>query len=327
MARLLITGGAGFIGANLVAHLHARGRDILTVLDNESTGGRARIAYPGVRFIEGDIRDARAVTDAMTGQDAVIHLAAVPAVGDAVADPLASADVNVNGSLQVLDAARRLGVGYVLAASSGGTVLGDAPPPVHEATLPRPRSPLGAAKLALEGYLGAYARTYGLRTCALRIANVYGPGSAHKTSVIPAFMRAAAAGGALPVRGDGMQSRDFLYVGDLVQGMTQALQARATGLFHLGSGAPTTINSLADTIRDVVGVPHLPTAPLPALPGEVRESFCDMTRAADSFGFAPVTDLRTGLALTWAWFQGGGTLDTGPVTAQARIDGRAWEAV
>ena len=305
--RCLITGGAGFIGRHLVADLAARGGWDLCVLDDESVGDRRALDGTGAAFVQGDVRDPEVLDAVVPGCAAVIHLAAMSGVAASVADPRASLDVNLWGSFELLEACRRHGVTRIVAASTGGALAGDGRAgeragPVSVDTPPRPRAPYGAGKAALEALLSAYAGSYGLRPCALRFANVYGPDMAHKDSVVACFLARLAAGKPLVVHGDGHQARDFLYVGDLVAGVRQALTTGATGVYPLGSGRATTIRALVAAIVEVTGraPPEVIHAPLPA--GEVRSVHCDISAARASFGFDPATSLETGLAHTWAWF-------------------------
>jgi len=296
--RILITGGAGFIGTNLIAHLAAHGYR-LTVLDRAP-----RPALPqGVAYVRGDVRDPRAVARALAGADACVHLAAATRVIDSIADPATSFDVNVQGSLTLLDAARTAGVHRFVAASTGGAILGDAPVPVNEAMAPAPISPYGASKLAMEGYLSAYAGSYGLRAAALRFSNVYGPGSRHKGSVVAVVCNALLAGEPFTIHGDGSQVRDYLYVGDLVAGIRQALAAGVMGVYQLGSGTPTTLNALLAGIRDAAGMASIPVRHAPFRTGEIHTTYCDIAKAHAAFGFTPETPLTGGLARTWTWFR------------------------
>ncbi len=301
--RVLVTGGCGFVGAHVVADLCRAGHAV-TVLDNEAAGERAALAGLPAAFRAGDVRDAAALEAVVPGQDAVVHLAAAPDLAGALRDPVHGMDVNVRGSLCVLEAARRHGVAQVLAASSGGTVLGDRARPVHAEGVPAPRSPLGASKLAMEGYLSAYARSFGLAACSLRLANVYGPGCTHKTSVVAEFMRDIAGGRRPVLHGDGRQARDFVYVRDVAAGIRRALEAGATGTYQLGSGAPTTIRALLEAIAEVAGRPVPWPEYAPARVGEVRTTYCDIAAARADFGFDPATPLPAGLARTWAWLVG-----------------------
>jgi UDP-glucose 4-epimerase len=204
--RVLVTGGAGFVGATLVRRLAGSGHQV-RVLDNYSTGDPSYLDGVGAELVEGDIRDVRALDAALAGVDAVVHLAAAGSVITSVADPAANFDVNVTGTFRVLDAARRAGVQRTVQASTGGALIGDATPPVTERSLPKPISPYGASKLAGEGYAHAFAAAYGLRTVALRFANVYGPWSARKPGAITLFFRAIQAGEPIVIYGDGSASR------------------------------------------------------------------------------------------------------------------------
>src|ERR1039457_1040957 len=199
--RVLVTGGAGFVGATLVRRLAGSGHSV-RVFDKYSTGAASHLtgvdaahrAGVDAERAEGDIRDAPALDAALTGMQAVIHLAAAGSVVMSVEDPVTNFDVNVLGTFRVLDAARRAGVERIVLASTGGALIGDATPPVDESSLPRPISPYGASKLAGEGYAHAFAKAYGLSTVALRFANVYGPWSERKRGAMTMFFRAIHAG-------------------------------------------------------------------------------------------------------------------------------------
>lgn len=300
--NLLITGGAGFIGCNLIAHLAARGGYRITVLDNESLGQRREIDTAGVRFLHGDIRSTAALAEALAGQNAVVHLAAETRVVDSIADPEGTFAVNAEGSFRLLQAARAAGVGQIVAASTGGAILGEAPAPIDETMAARPLSPYGASKLAMEGYLSAFAGAYGMRTCALRFSNVYGPRSHRKGSVVAQFFRAVLRGEPLTVYGDGTQVRDYLYIGDLVEGIRRALDAGAAGVYQLGSGQGTPLNALIAAMARTVGRESLPLRFEPFRAGEVHTTWCAIGRARAAFGFEAATGLDAGLARTWDWF-------------------------
>jgi len=257
----------------------------------------------GVRFLAGDICDNDALAIALEGQEAVVHLAADTRVMDSIADPERNFEVNVVGSFRLLQACRAHGVERIVAASTGGAILGEAPAPVHEGMPAQPLAPYGASKLAMEGYLSAFAGAYGLKTCALRFSNVYGPRSFHKGSVVAHFFKRLLAGEELVVYGDGTQARDFLYVDDLVEGIRRALDAGATGIYQLGSGRPTTINELLVAIRDVTGYESLPVRYASFRPGEIHTTWCDISKARWDFGFNPDTSLIEGLKRTWNWFK------------------------
>lgn len=303
MQRILVTGGAGFIGVNLVAHLSESGDYEITVLDNESLGDRRHIEQFGIRFLSGDIRSETDLDVALEGQDAVVHLAADTRVMDSISDPLHNFEVNASGSFRLLQACRRCGVNRVVAASTGGAILGEAPAPVHEEMVARPLAPYGASKLAMEGYLSAFAGAYGMNACALRFSNVYGPGSLHKGSVVAHFLKSVLTGNDLTVYGDGSQVRDFLFVGDLVHGIRRAIEGEASGVYQLGSGRPTSINELISEIGRVIGVEPLPVRYADARPGEIHTTWCDISKARRKLGFDPSIPLRDRLEETWGWFR------------------------
>src|SRR6266487_5816060 len=216
--RVLVTGGAGFVGATLVRRLVGSGHTV-RVLDNYSTGDASYLAGVDAELIEGDIRDAAALDAALAGIDAVVHLAAAGSVVKSVADPVTNFDVNVTGTFRVPDAARRAGVERTVQASTGGALIGDATPPVSELSLPKPISPYGASKLAGEGYAHAFAKSYGLRTVAVRFGNVYGPWCARKRGVVNVFFESLHDGVPLVIYGDGTASRDYVHVDDIARAL------------------------------------------------------------------------------------------------------------
>lgn len=301
MRKVLITGGAGFIGRHLADHLVGRGDVAVTVLDNESLGDRHQLDLDAVRFIHGDLRSRDDVHQALEGQDAVVHLAADTRVMDSIEDPAFNFHNNVVGSFNLLEECRALGVGRVVVASTGGAIVGDVQPPVHEGLAPHPTSPYGASKLMLEGYVDAFSASYGLRGCALRFSNIYGPRSLHKGSVVAQFFKTILAGEPLVVYGDGSQSRDYLFVGDLVETIGASIDSDVVGAIQLGSGHPTTINELLDAMRQVVGR-QLDVHYADFRAGEVRETWCQIDKARDLLGFNPTTSLEDGLRVTWDWF-------------------------
>lgn len=301
--RILITGGCGFIGVNLIAALQARGGCSICVLDNESLGTRKNLQeFSDVDFVQADIRDRAALDRAMHGVDCVVHLAADTRVMDSIANPWFNFDANVAGTLTVLEAMRAAGVRSLVNASTGGAILGEVPPPVHEGMLPQPTSPYGASKLAIEGYLSAYAASYGLAASSLRFSNVYGPRSYHKGSVVAQFMRQILAGEELVIYGDGSQQRDFIHVEDICAGILASLDRGVCGPFQLGSGAPTSLNELIVLLQDVTGRVPLPVRYEDFRAGEIRSTWSNIAKARAGLGFAPRIPLRQGLADTWHWF-------------------------
>ena len=300
---VLITGGAGFIGSNLARWLTDRG-DRVRILDDLSIGQLGYLAGVPHELCRGTLADGATVRDAVTGVDAVVHLAARAGIDDSVRDPLGTFEANVTWSLGVLEAARNAGVRRFVFASSNAAA-GDHEPPSDETDLPRPVSPYGASKLAIEAYAGAYAATYGLTTVSLRFSNAYGPNSMHKRSVVAAWLRAALAGEPLLIHGDGEQTRDLVYVDDLAVAITAALDAPddvvAGELFQAGTGVETTIRGLAEAIGRAVGR-DLEIVHGPARAGDVRRNVAAVDKAARLLGYRAAVDVDAGLARTAAWF-------------------------
>jgi UDP-glucose 4-epimerase len=301
--RILVTGGAGFVGATLVRQLVAAGQRV-RVLDDYSTGDPAHLAGVDAELVEGDIRDADALDAALAGIDAVVHLAAAGSVIMSITDPAANFDVNVLGTFQVLDAARRAGVERTVQASTGGALIGNATPPVDESSLPKPISPYGASKLAGEGYAHAFATSYGLRTIALRFANVYGPWSEKKSGVLNKFFWAIRDGEPMVIFGDGSASRDYTHVDDIARAIRLALNSDVPGgtVLHVASGVETTATQLADLCRDAAGAPDHPVEYRPARTGEVERNFASYDLASKMLGYAPSIDREDGIRRTWQWF-------------------------
>jgi UDP-glucose 4-epimerase len=301
---VLVTGGAGFVGATLVRRLAAAGHPV-RVLDNYATGDAAYLDGIGAELIRGDIRDQPALDAALSGTRAVVHLAAAGSVPESVADPETNFSVNVLGTFRVLDAARRAGAERVVLASTGGALIGDAVPPVNERSLPKPISPYGASKLAGEGYAHAFASAYGLRTVALRFGNVYGPWSGHKRGAVTLFFRAIEGGKPIVIYGDGSASRDYLHVEDIARAIELALARDIPGgtVLHIASGVETTVTQLADLCRTAAGAPGHPVEYRPARVGDVGRNFASYDLAREVLGYQPTISREAGLQQTWEWFR------------------------
>lgn len=308
--KVVVTGGAGFIGANLCRVL-ARTEAVadVVVLDDLSTGSSENLTgVPGVRLVEASILDRDALRDTVRGADAVVHLAARPSVPLSVADPVASHAVNVTGTVEVLEAAREVGA-YVVVASSSA-VYGENPvSPKHEGLPQEPVSPYGVTKVATEGYALAWSRTFGLPTLALRFFNVFGPlqpaGHAY-AAVVPAFVAAALEGRPLPLEGDGRQIRDFVFVDTVADVLVDAVVRRVTSPtpVNLATGTSTDLLGLIDVLGSVLGR-QLEVDHRPPRVGDIRDSQADQSALQALFpGVVPVT-LRTGLRQTVAWSQTG----------------------
>jgi UDP-glucose 4-epimerase len=299
--RLLVTGGCGFIGSNLVPMLLERGDDV-RVLDSFAIAGPERLPA-SVEVIEGDVREADALSAAADGAEAVIHLAAAGNVSDSVTDPLSNFEVNARGTLLTLQAAVDGGVRRFVFASTGGALIGDAPPPVDETSVPRPISPYGASKLCGEGYCQAFRGSYGLETVALRFANVYGPRSDLKRGAATTFIKRALAGEPLTIYGDGAATRDFIYVDDLCRGILAGLDTTsAQGVFHLASERETTISELARLVLEATGS-DAPIEHVARRRGEVERNFAIAKLAAETLEWRAQMGLEDGLAATVDWFR------------------------
>jgi UDP-glucose 4-epimerase len=302
--RVLVTGGAGFVGSNLVRLLLSDGFEV-AVLDDFRTGRREYLEALDVEVVEGAIGDTELVTRLATGRDAIVHLAAAGSVVDSVADPVMNFEANVQGTFSVLNAARAADIGRLVFSSTGGALIGNAVPPVNEQSLPRPISPYGAGKLAAEAYCHAFAKSYGMTTVALRFANVYGPYSGHKKGAVTVFLRALHEGRPLNIFGDGKATRDFMYVDDICHGIHLGLTTDlAPGtVAHLATGVETSILELADACRTAVGLPDHPIEYLPIRPGEVERNFATYDYAQKAMGFEPSVALADGLVSTYEWYQ------------------------
>lgn len=300
---ILVTGGAGFVGANLVRHLLAHSYN-LRVLDDFSAGCRENLAGLALEVVEGDILDLEVVARAIRGVEAVVHLAARTGVISSIERPEEDMRVNVTGTLNVLRACRDAGVRRFIFASSNAPI-GRHTPPYHEGLVPRPLSPYGASKLACEGYCSAFYGSYGLETVVLRFTNVYGPYSSHKTSVVAQFIRWLGDGHPLVIYGDGQQTRDFLYVDDLSQAVRLALETKGIGgeLFQLGSGVETSIETLATMLLKLGGRADLGLEYALPRPGEIVRNYSDLSHIRELLGYSPQVSLSEGLGQTWRWFE------------------------
>jgi UDP-glucose 4-epimerase len=302
MTKALVTGGAGFIGSNLVRALVERGDDV-RVLDNFSTGNRANLAGVDVDVVEGELRSYERVHNAVRGIEVVYHLGALGSVPRSVQDPLTSNAVNVEGTLNVLLAARDSGVRRVVFASSSSVYGGRAALPVTEETPPDPISPYGVAKLAAERYCIAFSRVYdGLETVVLRYFNVFGPRQSpysEYAAMVPRFLIAVMRGEAITIDGDGEQSRGFTYVANAVDATRRAADvAEANGrVFNISAGTPATVNEVADAIGRILGKP-VERRHGPARVGDIRASWANVTAARETLGWEPTVGLEDGLRLT-----------------------------
>ena len=302
MARVVVTGGAGFIGSNLVRALLERG-DEVRVLDNFSTGNRANLDGLEVEIVEGELRSYERVHNAVRKADVVYHLGALGSVPRSVQDPLTSSAVNVEGTLNVLLAARDEGVRRVVFSSSTSVYGSSRQLPTPEEEPCDPISPYGVAKLAAERYCISFSRVYeSFETVVLRYFNVFGPRQSpfsQYAAAVPLFIRAIAAGEQVTVNGDGEQSRDFTYVDNVVDATLRAGETPGVSgeIFNVAAGAPATVNAVADTIGAILGKP-VDKVHLPPRPGDIRDSWADLSKAQRLLGYAPAVDLEEGLRRT-----------------------------
>ena len=295
--RVVITGGAGFVGRAAVSAFAGRGHPV-TVVD--------RIAHPdpAVSSVVGELTDPKVIADALTNPDVagVVHLAAITSVLRSVQHPVATYQANVAVTQELLEMCRQSGVDRFIMASTNAVVGDIGYATMDEAVPLRPLTPYGATKAAAEMLLHGYAGAYGITTSALRFTNIYGPGMQHKDSFVPRMMRAALSGGGVQIYGDGLQRRDLVHVGDVVAAMLAAWDRRFTGTAIIGSGTSVTVLELLDAARKVTGCP-LPAEHVAPKPGEMPAVIVDISRAHEQLGYRPSVPLVDGMATVWHDFK------------------------
>ncbi len=311
----LITGGCGFIGTSLIQKIvrDSESHEI-RVLDNLSVGMQndlgevcnfqisenAQESGEGVSLKIGDIRDYETCQQVVLGMDCIVHLAANTGVGSSVKNPRMDLETNITGTFNLLEAARQAGVRQFVFASSGAPA-GEVTPPIHEEVAPHPVSPYGASKLAGEGYCSAYARTFGINTIALRFGNVYGPRSKHKSSVVAKFIRKALAGEVCEIFGDGTQTRDFIYIDDLIDAILLAMSFEGKGeIFQIATGKERTVLEVAEILQKELGSygVQMKLQHSGKRLGDVHRNFADISKAKSILGWKPVMKLKTGIQKT-----------------------------
>ncbi len=326
--KFLITGGCGFIGTNLIKNLVSKGNHFIRIVDNLSVGTREDLAQVCkfsekqkvnsektsslkngsslVQLVVADILDADLSIKATQGIDVIVHLAASTGVAPSVENPRQDMEANVIGTLNYLEAARMNSVDRFIFASSGAPI-GECEPPIHEEMTPHPVSPYGASKLAGEAYCSAYYRTFGIETIALRFGNVYGPVSSHKNSVVAKFIRQAMRGETLEVYGDGKQTRDFIYIDDLIQAIHLAVSVEGIGgeIFQIATNDETTVNELVEKLLPMFkkkGIKNVKIQHITPRLGDVKRNFSDISKARRLLNWQPQVNLRDGLQRTVDWF-------------------------
>ena len=308
MARVLVTGGAGFIGSNLVRALLERG-DEVRVLDNFSTGNRANLEGLTVEIVEGELRSYERVHNAVRTTEVVYHLGALGSVPRSVQDPLTSSAVNVEGTLNVLLAARDEGVRRVVFASSTSVYGSSRQLPTKEDSPTDPISPYGVAKLAAERYCVSFSRVYeSFESVVLRYFNVFGPRQSpfsQYAAAVPLFISRIAARQPIAIYGDGEQTRDFTYVGNIVDATIRAGEAEGANgeIFNVATGAPASVNQLADAIARILGT-SVQRRYLPPRPGDLRDSWADLSKSEQILGYNPRVGFEEGLRRTVAFLRG-----------------------
>ena len=320
----LVTGGCGFIGVALVRSLANEDGHAVRVVDNLAVGTREDLravcefveAFPGdvgpmtpgspVELVVGDILDEELALRAARGADVIVHLAANTGVAPSVEDPRTDCLANVIGTLNYLEAARHNDAKRFVFASSGATI-GEVEPPIHEEMSPHPVSPYGASKLSGEAYCSAYFRTFGVETVSLRFGNVYGPLSNHKNSVIAKFIKRATRGEALEIYGDGAQTRDFIYIEDLVRAARLAATAEGVGgeVFQIATNAETSVREMVERLLPVLaaaGIRDVEVRQAAPRQGDVMRNYSDTSKAARMLGWQAEINLEEGLRRTVEWF-------------------------
>jgi UDP-glucose 4-epimerase len=320
-----ITGGCGFIGTTLIARLllDTDAKHNIRILDNLSTGTRADLAsvssfsevenfnhvseaFKGVELIVGDILDESLAYKVTKNIDVIVHLAANTGVGPSVEDPRLDCFTNVIGTFNYLDAARVNNIPRFIFASSGAPA-GEVEPPIHEELPPHPVSPYGASKLAGEGYCSAYNKSFGIDTVMLRFGNVYGPGSLHKSSVVAKFIRQALDGEVLELFGDGSQTRDFIYIDDLIDALILSSEISGIGgeAFQIASGMETTVGEMTSNLVKVMqeyGVSNIKVVNGNNRLGDVKRNYSDTSKAKQMLNWQPKVSQKEGLIKTVEYF-------------------------
>jgi UDP-glucose 4-epimerase len=320
--KWLITGGCGFLGTSLIHRLLKEGGHDVRVLDNLSTGTREDLSnvstfreltadlittYPeGVELVVGDILDEQLALNVTKNCDVIVHFAANTGVGPSVEDPRADCMANVIGTFNYLEAARLNEVPRFIFASSGAPA-GEVEPPIHEELPPHPVSPYGASKLAGEGYCSAYNKSFGIDTVILRFGNVYGPGSLHKSSIVAKFIRQALKGETLEIYGDGAQTRDFVYIDDLINAVMLAVTTSGIGgeAFQIASNRETTVGEITDKLVQVMqeyGVKNISVINGETRLGDVKRNYSDTSKAKTRLGWQPTMSQNEGIKNTVKYF-------------------------
>jgi UDP-glucose 4-epimerase len=320
--NILITGGCGFLGVSLIKKLLALQSKNIRLIDNLSVGKKKHLRQVcefteinpnnlkgspnGLELIVGDIRDQELAIKVAKGIDTIIHLAANTGVGPSIEKPQVDMSVNIIGTFNYLEASRVNKISKFIFASSGAPI-GEVEPPIHEEIPPHPLSPYGASKLAGEGYCSAYKNTFGIETVVLRFGNVYGPGSINKSSVVAKFIRKAINGHILEIYGDGMQTRDFIYIDDLINAIIITVEKHNIGgeIFQIASNQETTIIEMTNKLINELkkqGVKNINIKNISIRTGDMKRNFSDTSKAKERLGWNAQINLTEGLSKTVSYF-------------------------
>lgn len=313
---VLITGGCGFVGANLVKYLLEQGNYKIKILDDLSTGCREYIDHilsslkpknpmnsiNKIELLSGDIRDQEKVEKATEGINAIVHLAAITGVPDSIDNPISTYEINVMGTQNLLEVCRKKTIEKFVFASSNAAV-GEKEPPIHEEMVPEPISPYGASKLAGEGLCSAYSHSFGIKANVLRFANVYGPFSDHKGSVVAKFIKNVLNDRPLVIYGDGNQTRDFIHARDIAKAIKLTLESECSGeVFQIGTGEENTILELAGMIQKLAkenGYESPKIIHKDPRKGDIYRNYTDLSKARKKLGFKPEVHIKEGLREVW----------------------------
>jgi len=308
MAKYLVTGGAGFIGSNIVEEL-VRRKAAVRVIDSLITGNLDNISpfRKNIDFIKGDIRDRKTLKRALKGVDYVIHQAALRSVPKSVDDPFTTNDINISGTLNLLMESKRAGVKRVVYASSSAAYGDSKKFPQKETDLPKPISPYGVSKLAAENYCITFAKTFGLETVSLRYFNVFGPRQnpeSKYSAVVPIFISNMLSGKSPVVEWDGKQARDFVYVGDVVKANLKAclIPGISGEVFNIACGSAISVMDIVNCMNKILGT-HLKPAFAPKRSGDVRTTYADISKMKKSLGIKKLVRFEEGMELTIDWFR------------------------
>jgi len=301
---ILVTGGCGFVGSNLVPKLIEQGNKV-RVLDDLSKGRVEYLHGSDYELFEADIRDINACREAFKGVTKVVHLAAAGSVVESVQDPALNFNINVQGTFNMLSLAVEYGVSKFVFSSTGGALIGNAQPPVSEMSLPKPISPYGASKLCCEAYCHAFAKSYDLGVVCLRFANVYGINSVHKTGVVNKFTQSVMEQKSLTIFGDGSSTRDYIHVSDLCSGIVLALNESSlkNDVIHIATGIETSLKELAGMFLEIGGMGEGMIQYLDTRAGEVERNFALYDYANEILGYSPKVTLKQGMQETYEYLE------------------------